>query len=354
MNQEFWKNKKVLVTGHTGFKGSWLSIWLLKLGANVIGYGLDPYSDRDNFALCNLEDKIIDIRGDIRNETQLSEVFTKYKPEIVFHLAAQPLVRESYKKPKETYEINIMGTFNILECIRNCTSTKIGIFITTDKCYKNKEQVWGYKENDPFGGYDPYSSSKACSEIVIDSYRSSFINPEDYITHGKAIASVRSGNVIGGGDWANDRIIPDSISSLEKDEPILIRNAKAVRPWQHVLEPLSGYLLLAEQLYKEPKKFAAGWNFGPNLDSIITVWQVAKLLTTYYGKGILKTQCDTAYYHESQLLTLDISKARFYLDWYPKMNIEQAIAMTVEWYKSYTDTNCFELCIKQIEQYMQY
>lgn len=354
MNLAFWKNKKVLITGHTGFKGSWLSIWLHSLGAEVIGYALDPYTDKDNFTVCRLQEKMIDIRGDIRNIVQLSEVFNNYKPDIVFHMAAQPLVMQSYKKPKETYEINVMGTLHVLECIRNCDNTKIGIFITSDKCYENKEQIWGYKEDDPFGGYDPYSSSKACTEILIGSYRKSFMNPDNYEVHGKGIASVRSGNVIGGGDWAKDRIIPDCIRSLEKDESIKIRCSNAVRPWQHILEPLSGYMLLAERLYNEPLKYAEGWNFGPNLDSIISVWEIAKLLIKFYGKGSLEEKLELTAPHESKLLSLDISKAKFKLNWSPKMNVEQAVRMTVEWYKNYNNSNGFELCQNQIKKFLQY
>ena len=269
-----YKNKTVLVTGHTGFKGSWLSIWLRELGANVIGYALDPYTEKDNFVLAKLEDKITDIRGDIRDKKNLKEVFDKYKPEFVFHLAAQPLVRLSYENPIETYEINVMGTINVLECIRETPETKIGIMITTDKCYENKEQIWGYRETDPLGGYDPYSSSKGAAEIAISSWRNSFFNPKDYEKHKKSIASVRAGNVIGGGDWSLDRIIPDCIRALEKDEAISIRNPKAIRPWEHVLEPLNGYLLLGQKMYEEPSKYCEGWNFGPNLDSIVSVCKI--------------------------------------------------------------------------------
>jgi len=352
INREFWKNKKVLVTGHTGFKGSWLSIWLNKMGAEVIGYSLAPYSEKDNFVLSRIGEKITDIRGDIRDLAHMQQVFEKYKPEIVFHLAAQPLVRLSYEKPKETYEVNVMGTLNVLECIRNNDCTKAGIMITTDKCYDNKEQIWGYRENEPFGGYDPYSSSKGCAEILIASYRNSFMNPKDYEKHHKSIASVRAGNVIGGGDWAKDRIIPDCIRAIEAGEDIQIRSPQSVRPWQHVLEPLSGYLLLAQKMYENPIKYAEGWNFGPNLDSIVPVWEIGELLIKHYGKGQLKDVSDANAVHEAKLLALDISKARFILGWKPKMNIEQTIQMTAEWYKRYKTEDVYGLCAEQIEKYV--
>ena len=252
-----FKNRRILVTGHTGFKGSWLSIWLHELGAEVIGVGLDPYTDKDNYVLSGIGNKIkADIRADIRDGERMKAIFKEYKPEIVFHLAAQPLVRLSYEKPVETYETNVMGTINIMEAIRVTDSVRVAVMITTDKCYDNKEQLRGYKEDDPFGGYDPYSSSKGAAEIAIQSWRRSFFNPADYgKKHHVAIASARAGNVIGGGDWAKDRIVPDCIRALEADRPIEIRNPKAVRPWQHVLEPLSGYLILASKLLREPTKY---------------------------------------------------------------------------------------------------
>lgn len=244
----FYKGKRVLVTGHTGFKGSWLSIWLHELGTEVVGVAKEPFSERDNFVLSGVGNKIAaDIRADIRDGNRLKEIFREYNPEIVFHLAAQPLVRLSYEIPVETYETNVMGTINIMEAIRSTESVKVGVMITTDKCYENKEQIWGYREDEPMGGYDPYSSSKGCCELAIASWRRSFFNPKDYDKHGKSIASVRAGNVIGGGDWAADRIIPDCIRALEAEKPIDIRSPRSIRPWQHVLEPLSGYMLLAQK-----------------------------------------------------------------------------------------------------------
>lgn len=349
----FYKGKKVLVTGHTGFKGSWLSIWLDAMGAEVIGFSLDTYSERDNFVLSEISSKIIDIRGDIRDKDTLTEVFSKYRPEIVFHLAAQPLVRLSYDIPVETYEVNVMGTINVLEAIRVTDSVKVGVMITTDKCYENKEQIWGYRENEPMGGYDPYSSSKGAAEIAISSWRNSFFNPKSYNVHGKSIASARAGNVIGGGDWALDRIIPDCIRALEAQEPICIRNKKAIRPWQHVLEPLSGYLLLAKKMWDAPQEFCEGWNFGPRTESIATVWEVASQVIDNYGKGELKDSSDPNAVHEANLLMLDISKAKFKLGWEPRMNLNQCIGLTVDWYKRYKDEDVYSLCLEQIESYIE-
>jgi len=346
-----YKNKRVLITGHTGFKGSWLAIWLKELGAEVIGFALDPYTDKDNFVLAGLSDKITDLRGDVRDKKRLEEVFSTYKPEIVFHLAAQPLVRLSYEIPVETYEVNVMGTINVLECIRKTSETKIGIMITTDKCYENKEQIWGYRENEPMGGYDPYSSSKGAAEIAISSWRRSFFNPKEYEKHGKAIASVRAGNVIGGGDWAKDRIIPDCINALENDKAIEIRSPLSIRPWEHVLEPLSGYLLLGAKMLENPVKYADGWNFGPTLDSIVTVWEIAEKVIKNYGKGKLIDTSDSNAVHEAKLLALDISKARFELGWKPRLNIEQTIEMTVDWYKKYKYEDVYKLCIEQIAEF---
>lgn len=346
-----YRGKKVLVTGHTGFKGSWLSIWLKELGAEVIGYSLDPYTEKDNFVLAGLKDKIVDIRGDIRDKKHLEKVFNTYKPEIVFHLAAQPLVRLSYDIPVETYEVNVMGTINVMECIRSTEETRIGIMITTDKCYENREQIWGYRENEAFGGYDPYSSSKGAAEIAINSWRQSYFNPKDYEKHGKALASVRAGNVIGGGDWAKDRIIPDCIKALEESKNIEIRSPKSIRPWEHVLEPLSGYLLLGQKLIENPKKYAEGWNFGPNLDSIVTVWEIAEKVVKYYGKGELKDISNPNELHEAKLLALDIAKARFELGWKPTLNIDETIEMTVEWYREYMNKDVYELCVEQIKKF---
>lgn len=361
--QDFFKGKKILVTGHTGFKGSWLSIWLHSLGAEVIGVGLDPYSEKDNFVITKIGEKIkADIRADIRDGEKMKEIFARYNPEIVFHLAAQPLVRLSYDIPVETYQTNVMGTINVLEAIRATESVKVGVMITTDKCYENKEQIWGYRENEPMGGYDPYSSSKGAAEIAISSWRRSFFNPEDYSKHGKSIASVRAGNVIGGGDWALDRIIPDCIRALEAGKSIDIRSPKSIRPWQHVLEPLGGYMLLAKKMWEKPTQYCEGWNFGPRMESISNVWDVAsKLIENYFSdsqspiedsNSILHDVSDPSAPHEAKLLMLDISKAKFRLGWEPKMNIDQTIALTADWYKRYKNEDAYALALSQISIYV--
>lgn len=350
----FFNGKRVLVTGHTGFKGSWLSIWLNELGAEVVGVSLDPYSDKDNFVLSGIGKNIkADIRADIRDGKRMKEIFREYKPEIVFHLAAQPLVRLSYDIPVETYQTNVMGTINVLEAIRESDSVKVGVMITTDKCYENKEQIWGYRENEPMGGYDPYSSSKGAAEIAIASWRRSFFNPELYEKHGKSIASVRAGNVIGGGDWAMDRIIPDCIRALESRQTINIRSPKSVRPWQHVLEPLSGYLLLAKKMWEDPTKYCEGWNFGPKSDSIADVWKVASLLIKNYGSGSLEDISNPNDRHEAKLLMLDISKAKYLLGWEPRMNLHECITMVTDWYKRYQEESTYELCKSQIEEFVK-
>lgn len=350
VNKSFWKNKKVLITGHTGFKGSWLAIWLHSLGAQVIGYSLEPYTDRDNFVLSGIGDKIIDVRGDIRDGAMLQKVFDQYQPEIVFHLAAQPLVRLSYENPVETYEINVMGTLHVLEAIRHTDSVTTGIMITTDKCYENKETMTGYVETDPFGGYDPYSSSKGCDEILISSYRRSyFLNEEGSAT--KAIASVRAGNVIGGGDWSKDRIVPDCIRAIEARTAIQLRNPEAVRPFEHVLEPLSGYLMLAEKIWSNPKVFCSGWNFGPKEKGISRVIDVASQIRKEFGTGTIEDASHESAPHEANLLNLDITKARRVLGWEPRLSSEQSVKLTAQWYQNYKKGNVYDLCMSQIRKF---
>lgn len=352
----FYCGKRVLVTGHTGFKGSWLSIWLHELGAEVVGVSQDPFTNRDNYVLSGIGHKMMaDLRSDICDGQKMKEIFQKYQPEIVFHLAAQPLVRYSYEQPVETYEANVMGTIHVMEAIRATSSVKVGVMITTDKCYDNKEQMRGYKEDDPFGGYDPYSSSKGACEIAIQSWRRSFFNPEDYgKKHHVSLASVRAGNVIGGGDWALDRIIPDCIKALEQDKVIDIRSPKAIRPWEHVLEPLSGYMLLAKKQWEHPTEFCEGWNFGPESESVSTVWEVATELIKNYGKGKLKDSSDPNAVHEAKLLMLDITKAKTKLGWKPRMNMQQCMDLVADWYKRYQKEDVYQLCVEEIEKFINY
>ena len=295
-----------------------------------------------------------DIRADIRNGEKMKEIFAQYQPEIVFHLAAQPLVRLSYEIPVETYQTNVMGTINIMEAIRATESVKVGVMITTDKCYDNKEQMRGYKEDDPFGGYDPYSSSKGACEIAIQSWRRSFFNPEDYgKKHHVSLASVRAGNVIGGGDWAKDRIIPDCIRALEAGKPIEIRSPKAVRPWEHVLEPLSGYMQLAQKMWEHPTEYCEGWNFGPEADSASTVWEVATKLVQSFGRRELKDVSDPSALHEANLLMLDITKAKTRLGWKPRLDALQTIDLVADWYKKYQNEDVYKICVDEIEAFLK-
>lgn len=372
----FFRGKRVLVTGHTGFKGSWLSIWLHELGAEVCGVGLEPYSDKDNFVLSGIGDKIkADIRADIRDGHKMKEIFAGYEPDIVFHLAAQPLVRLSYEIPVETYETNVMGTINIMEAIREFDKNRevkneiplVGVMVTTDKCYDNCEREKCYVETDPFGGYDPYSSSKGACEVAIQSWRRSFFNPEDYgKKHHVAISSVRAGNVIGGGDWAKDRIVPDCIRALESGKPIKIRSPKAVRPWEHVLEPLSGYMLLAKKMCENPTEYCEGWNFGPSFedssdgaisinkhDSVLTVWELASAIVENFGHGELKDVRDPNAPHEVNILMLNINKAKTRLDWQLRLSAKDCVSLTTDWYKRYKYENVYDLCVEEIDKFVR-
>jgi CDP-glucose 4,6-dehydratase len=353
LNTTFWAGKKVLLTGHTGFKGSWLAIWLQMLGAEVTGYALDPLTPDDNFVLSGIGSNIRHHIGDVRDFKHLQGIFEESKPEVVFHLAAQPLVRESYNTPKETYDVNVGGAVNVLECCRLSGSVRVVVNVTTDKCYENREWVWGYRENDRLGGYDPYSSSKACSELVTEAYRKSFFNPDDFARHGKSLASARAGNVFGGGDWQVDRIIPDCVRHLERGDPIIVRNPHAVRPWQHVLEPLSGYLLLAERMYDKPTVYAGAWNFGPEDSSFLTVGKLVDAVVSSWGAGTWEDRSTPGAVHEAHLLKLDISKAKALLGWAPVWSIDRAVDETVHWYREYRNSRVAELCLRQINDYMK-
>ncbi len=346
-----YHGKRVLVTGHTGFKGSWLCIWLKKLMADVIGYALEPHTDRDNFVVTGLKEKMTHIIGDVRDYEGLQKVFATYNPEIVFHLAAQPLVLESYSNPKETYDINIGGTVNVLECCRMTDSVRVIVNVTSDKCYENKEWIWGYRENDAMGGYDPYSSSKACSELVTTAFRNSFFNPDNFPAHQKSLSSVRAGNVIGGGDWQENRVIPDCIKALLNNRPVEIRNPHAVRPWQHVLEPLGGYLELAHQMYEKPRRFCGSWNFGPHPGSFVPVAVVVDKVIDNWGSGSWIDGSTKQAPHESRMLCLDTSKARTYLNWSPVWDLEKAIKRTVEWYQGYDQKDPYGICMDQIQEF---
>lgn len=347
-------DRKVLITGHTGFKGSWLSIILNELGAIVSGYALEPPTQPSLFNVIGLGNIIDSHIGDIRDLENLQKVMDKVRPEIVFHMAAQPLVRDSYKMPVETYSTNVMGTVHLLEACRNNASVKAIVNVTTDKCYENREWHWGYRENEPMGGYDPYSNSKGCSELVTSSYRSSYFNPKDYRKHGVALASARAGNVIGGGDWANDRLIPDFIRAISKGERIQIRSPHAIRPWQHVLEPLNGYLLLAAQLLGEGIKYAEAWNFGPNDDDAKNVEWITRNLCGLWGQEAAYVINKHPQPHEANYLKLDCSKARAELNWYQKWDIKQALISIVEWNKAFLNgEKMLDVTINQIHKYFK-
>lgn len=335
MNPAFWKNKKVLLTGHTGFKGSWMALWLQDMQAEVLGYALAPPTSPSLFEEADVGKGMTSIIGDIRDLDKLLSVFAEYQPEIVLHMAAQPLVRYSYQNPVETYSTNVMGTVNLLEAVRKTAGIKAVVNITTDKCYENREWAWGYRENEPMGGHDPYSNSKGCSELVTAAYRSSYFPPETYQHHGVAIATARAGNVIGGGDWAEDRLIPDIMRAISNGESVNIRNPLAIRPWQHVLEPLSGYLILAEKLYTEGAIYSEGWNFGPNDEDAKPVQWIVERLTNVWGEGASWTLDDGNHPHEAHYLKLDCSKAKTRLNWQPKWHLDKTLSQIVAWQKQY-------------------
>jgi CDP-glucose 4,6-dehydratase len=333
MFDDFFKGRSVLVTGHTGFKGSWLALWLHELGAAVTGLALPPNTAPSHIELIGLKGLIHHIEGDIRDLETVKKAFDIAKPEIVFHLAAQPIVRESYDDPKTTFDTNIGGTVNVLEAIRHCPTVKAAVVVTSDKCYENKEWVWGYRENDPMGGHDPYSASKGAMEIVCSAYLRSYFNKIGRGPH-LGFATARAGNVIGGGDWAKDRIIPDCVRALSKNEPIIIRNPKATRPWQHVLDPLSGYLFLVKRLLADPDHFSGSWNFGPVESGQIKVIELAEKFIKAWGGGQIEAPpSENNAPHEAHLLKLCIDKAIHELRWKPSLDSESAIDWTVDWYK---------------------
>ncbi len=349
--QRFFHNKKVLITGHTGFKGSWLAKILLNWGTDVMGISLKPTTKPNLFAVLDIEDKIKNYFCDIRNFKNIKKVIVKEKPEIIFHLAAQPLVRDSYDDPLYTFETNIIGTANILQAVKETDSVKSAVMVTTDKVYEEKEKISRYKEDDKLGGYDPYSSSKAGAEMVINSYVKSFFNPKDYDKkHKTLVASVRSGNVIGGGDWLKDRIMPDIIRSIfEKKEKLILRNPDSIRPWQHVLEPLYGYMLLAKKLYKGEKGFSGAWNFGPNDKNYLTVGELTKKVIRILKQGVYTIKRDLTK-HEAVWLKLNIDKTKNILKWRPILNINEILKLTLDWYKGFYDRkNVVNLTDKQIE-----
>ena len=348
IDRAFWQGKRVFLTGHTGFKGSWLSLWLSSLGAEVKGYALNPPTLPSLFIEAKI-DSIIDSQiADIRSQDTLHESMTKFSPDILIHMAAQPLVKYSYNAPIETYEVNVIGTAKVLEVARSCPNLKAIVNITTDKCYENDNRSEGYKEEDPMGGYDPYSSSKSCAEFVASSYRRSFLQDK-----GVGLVSVRAGNVIGGGDWADDRLIPDILRSFEKKKPVIVRNPRATRPWQHVLEPLSGYLILAQKLYKDQKKYSEGWNFGPNDENAKPVDWILNKMIAKWPSSSWKLDTDSSP-HEAGFLKLDISKAKSKLGWKPVWELNHTLDRIIFWHKAWLNKEDMQaICLTEIKEYMK-
>ena len=348
VNPVFWKGKKVFITGHTGFKGSWLSLWLQSMGADVKGFALEPPTKPALFVEARVKDEMISEVGDIRDLTAIKKSIAAFEPEILFHMAAQPLVRLSYRDPVQTYATNVMGTVHVLEAARSCNHLKAIVNVTTDKCYENREWAWGYRENEPMGGHDPYSNSKGCSELVTAAYRNSYFYGEET----PSLASARAGNVIGGGDWAEDRLIPDILRAFEHKETVIIRNPRATRPWQHVLEPLSGYILLAEKLYVEGDNYAEPWNFGPRDDDVKPVEWILDRMVDRWGAGA-KWKLDLeSHPHEAQLLKLDISKANAKLRWSPQWSLSQTLDTIVDWHRCWLQGDDIQRCtLDQIQKY---
>jgi CDP-glucose 4,6-dehydratase len=351
--KNIYKKKRVLVTGHTGFKGSWLSLWLTELGAEVSGMALEPGTDNDNFVVTGLKDRINHNICNIKDKEKVKELFNQVRPQIVFHLAAQALVKKSFDDPVDTYETNVLGTVHILEAIRHTSSVEAAVMITSDKCYKNVEWEYGYRETDELGGLDPYGSSKACAELAIQSYRESFFNSPGSAV--PKVASTRAGNVIGGGDWSEQRIVPDIIRALMAKKPVELRSPRSTRPWQFVLEPLSGYLWLGAQM-NAGSDFASAWNFGPEVSFIVPVQTLTEKIIKTWGSGSIKDISDKDHFHEATLLSLDIAKARQRLHWRPALTLDETIDFTVLWYKKFAGTGAgpmYELGVQQVHDYTQ-
>lgn len=349
---DFWQGKKVFLTGHTGFKGSWLCLWLSRMGAQVTGYALDPPTEPSLFELARVAELVDSRIADVRDLERLKAEMLDAAPEIVIHMAAQPLVRDSYLIPVETYSINVMGTVHLLEAVRSCPSVRSVVNVTTDKCYENREWVWGYRENEPMGGFDPYSNSKGCSELVTASYRSSFFNPRRHAEHGVGLATARAGNVIGGGDWAGDRLIPDIIRAVLAGDPVRIRNPHAIRPWQHVLEPLSGYLTLSQRLYEDGASHAEGWNFGPADEDARPVEWIVQRICRQWGEDARYEIDRGEHPHEASYLKLDCSKARSGLGWHPRWGLEKALDSIIDWTRHYRSGDDLQkACLEQIAYY---
>ena len=350
MNLNFWRGKRVLLTGHTGFKGSWLALWLHEAGAIVAGYSLPPSSVENLFELADVGESVDSVYADIRDLQELRRQFDRFQPEIVFHLAAQALVRRSYEAPIETYQVNVMGTANVLEAVRKCESCRVVLVVTSDKCYENREWSWGYRECDPLGGHDPYSSSKGCAELVTSAYRRSFFGSSTQ--RPVAIASARAGNVIGGGDFSKDRLVPDLVSAMRKHSVLTIRYPDAVRPWQHVLEPLSGYILLAEKLWSSPEQYSDSWNFGPSTHDCRPVRWIIEKLNEYSDERVSWVVDPGVKPHEAGLLTLDSTKARTVLGWHSRWSVETALRSAVDWYRAYGRHDpARNMIIRDIEHY---
>lgn len=348
VDASFWREKKVFLTGHTGFKGSWTALWLQAMGAIVKGYSLEPNTTPSLFSVANVTNNMDSEIGDIRDLKQISKSMQDFNPDVLIHMAAQPLVRLSYQEPVETYTTNVIGTVNVLESARNCANLKAIISVTTDKCYENNEWEWGYRENEPMGGHDPYSSSKGCAELVTSAYRRSFFSAENTAY----LASARAGNVIGGGDWANDRLIPDILRAFEKSESVVIRNPLSTRPWQHVLEPISGYLVLAQELYLNGKEVAEGWNFGPKDDDCKPVSWILDKMVSNWGEGAKWELDNNNNPHEAGFLKLDCSKAANKLKWQPKWSLDETLQLIIDWHQIYLNGgDVKKQCLKEIKKY---